>query len=195
MLDPIVGGASEESRNLRLAIAIAIDTEEFISIFANGRGIPAQGPIPPDIFGYKEGKEGIDNYVYEWDGRKPVRKSIEHAKRLLVQAGYPNGRSAKTGEPLVLYFDTVTSGAESKAEFDWLTKKFEALGIQDFFAKVQGSNNPYSMVNATFDALKKMQSPRQVAARRGKKVSDIIVNRETAKTAIAEQTAPVGEEE
>ncbi len=56
---------------------------------------------------------------------------------------------------------------------------FEALGIQDVVAKVQGSNNPYSMVNATFDALKHMQSPRQVAARRGKKVSDIIVNRET----------------
>jgi small subunit ribosomal protein S5 len=72
---------------------------------------------------------------------------------------------------------------------------FEALGIQDVVAKVQGSNNPYSMVNATFDALKKMQSPRQVAARRGKKVSDIIVNRETAKTATAEQGQPAGEEE
>jgi small subunit ribosomal protein S5 len=72
---------------------------------------------------------------------------------------------------------------------------FEALGIQDVVAKVQGSNNPYSMVNATFDALKKMQSPRQVAARRGKKVSDIIVNRETAKTATAEQGMPAGEEE
>lgn len=59
---------------------------------------------------------------------------------------------------------------------------FEALGIQDVVAKVQGSNNPYSMVNATFDALKNIQSPRQVAARRGKKVGDIIVNRETAKT-------------
>lgn len=56
---------------------------------------------------------------------------------------------------------------------------FEALGIQDVVAKVQGSNNPYSMVNATFDALKHIQSPRQVAARRGKKVGDIIVNRET----------------
>ena len=70
---------------------------------------------------------------------------------------------------------------------------FEALGIQDVVAKVQGSNNPYSMVNATFDALKRVQSPRQVAARRGKKVSDIIVNRETAK---AGEAAPAtGEEE
>lgn len=70
---------------------------------------------------------------------------------------------------------------------------FEALGIQDVVAKVQGSNNPYSMVNATFDALKRIQSPRQVAARRGKKVSDIIVNRETAKS--AEATVSAADEE
>lgn len=70
---------------------------------------------------------------------------------------------------------------------------FEALGIQDVVAKVQGSNNSYSMVNATFDALQRMQSPRQVAARRGKKVSDIIVNREAAKSS-AEQSTGADEE-
>lgn len=55
---------------------------------------------------------------------------------------------------------------------------FEALGIQDIVAKAIGSNNPFSMVNATFDALKNVESPRQVAARRGKKISDIIAGRE-----------------
>lgn len=55
---------------------------------------------------------------------------------------------------------------------------FEALGVQDVVAKAIGSSNPHSMVNATFDALKNLQSPRQVAARRTKKVSDIIANRE-----------------
>ncbi len=55
---------------------------------------------------------------------------------------------------------------------------FEALGIQDVVAKAVGSNNPYSMVNATFDALRNTESPRQVASRRGKKVSEIIANRE-----------------
>ena len=55
---------------------------------------------------------------------------------------------------------------------------FEALGIQDVVAKAIGSSNPYSMVNATFAALEKMQSPRQVAARRNKKVGDIIASRE-----------------
>lgn len=59
---------------------------------------------------------------------------------------------------------------------------FEALGIQDVVAKAIGSNNPHSMVNATFAALKHMQSPRQVAARRSKKVSDIVSTRTDTRT-------------
>lgn len=59
---------------------------------------------------------------------------------------------------------------------------FEALGIQDIVGKAIGSNNPHSMINATFDALKEVQSPRQVAARRGIKVSEIVANREAARS-------------
>lgn len=58
---------------------------------------------------------------------------------------------------------------------------FEALGIGDIVAKAVGSNNSYSMVNATFDALKNIQSPRDVAGRRNKKVSDIVSSREIQK--------------
>ena len=47
---------------------------------------------------------------------------------------------------------------------------FETLGVQDVVAKSIGSSNPYNMVRATFDALKGEDSPRSVAARRGKKV-------------------------
>jgi small subunit ribosomal protein S5 len=54
---------------------------------------------------------------------------------------------------------------------------FETLGVQDVVAKSLGSSNPYNMVRATFDALKHEQSPRMVAARRGKKVSDIVGRR------------------
>jgi small subunit ribosomal protein S5 len=54
---------------------------------------------------------------------------------------------------------------------------FETLGIQDIVAKSLGSSNPYNMVRATFDALRHEQSPRMVAARRGKKVSDIVSRR------------------
>lgn len=59
---------------------------------------------------------------------------------------------------------------------------FEALGIQDIVAKTIGSNNPYNMINATFEALSSMESPRQVANRRNKKVGDIVAARESAKS-------------
>lgn len=59
---------------------------------------------------------------------------------------------------------------------------FEALGIQDIVAKAIGSNNPYSMVNATFEALKNTQSPRHVATRRNKKISDVVSGREAARS-------------
>lgn len=51
---------------------------------------------------------------------------------------------------------------------------FEALGVQDVVAKCIGTSNPHNMVKATFDALKNMSSPRMVAARRGKKVNEIL---------------------
>ena len=53
----------------------------------------------------------------------------------------------------------------------------ETLGIQDVVAKSLGSSNPYNMVRATFDALKEQENPRAVAARRGKKVSEIVSRR------------------
>jgi ABC-type transport system substrate-binding protein len=129
-LDPVVGGGSERSRKLRQAIAIAMDFEEFISIFANGRGIAAQSPIPPGIFGYREGEVGINHYVYDWKNGAPNRKPIEAAKKLLAEAGYPDGLDAKTKQPLVIYLDTTSSGVGSKSRLDWLRKQFDKLNLQ-----------------------------------------------------------------
>jgi oligopeptide transport system substrate-binding protein len=130
MLDPVVGGYSERARKLRQAISIAIDYEEFISIFANGRGISAQGPIPPGIFGYHDGAAGINPYVYDWVDGRPRRKSIDVAKKLLAEAGYPDGRDQKTGKPLLLYLDLTASGPDDKARLDWVRKQFQKLDIQ-----------------------------------------------------------------
>ena len=130
MLDPVVGGYTEQAQKLRQAISIAIDYEEYISIFANGRGIAAQGPIPPGIFGYRDGQQGINPYVYEWQNKTAKRKSLEQAKRLLIEAGYPSGRNENTGEPLILYFDVPASGPDAKAHFDWLRKQFQKLDLQ-----------------------------------------------------------------
>ncbi len=129
-LDPVVGGASERARKLRQAVSIAIDMEEFVSIFANGRGVPAQGPLPPGIFGYREGKAGMNPMVYDWTEHGPKRKPAEAAKRLLAEAGYPNGREADTGNPLVLYLDVTGRGPDDKSRFDWYRKQLAKIDVQ-----------------------------------------------------------------
>ena len=130
MRDPVIGGYDERGRLLRRAISIAVDYEEFISIFANGRGVPAQGPIPPGIFGHREGEGGINRYVYDVSNGRPRRKSIEQARALLAQAGYPDGRDEKTGTPLVLHYEAVGAGPDDKARLNWMLKQFKKLGIQ-----------------------------------------------------------------
>ncbi|MBE0615295.1 MAG: ABC transporter substrate-binding protein [Burkholderiales bacterium] len=134
-LDPVVGGQGDaarqaRARKLRQAISIAIDNEEFISIFANGRGVPGQGPVPPGIFGYREGDDGYNPAVYEKTGGAWHRKSIAQAKKLLAEAGYPNGRDAGSGAPLVLYLDTTGGGPGGKARLDWYRKQFQKIDVQ-----------------------------------------------------------------
>jgi ABC-type transport system substrate-binding protein len=135
-LDPVVGGQGAtdaertRARKLRQAISIAVDWEEFVSIFANGRGIPGQGPIPPGIFGYRDGREGMNPLVYTWENGRPRRKGVEAAQALLAEAGYPNGRDAASGQPLVLYLDTTDRGPGDKPRFDWLRRQFAKINVQ-----------------------------------------------------------------
>ena len=130
MKDPVVGGASARARKLRQAISIAVDMEEYLSIFANGRGVVAHGPIPPGIFGRREGAEGINPVTHVWRQGRAERRSLEEARALLREAGYPDGRDARSGAPLVLYFDTTARGPGDKARFDWWRQQFARLGIQ-----------------------------------------------------------------
>jgi oligopeptide transport system substrate-binding protein len=131
MLDPIVGGRSERARKLRRAISIAIDYEENIAIFLNGRGQAAQGPIPPGIFGHRSGALGINPYVYVWNGHAPKRRCIAEAKKLMREAGYSRGIDPKTGKPLILYYDLASiSGPDDKAQLDWMRKQFARIGIE-----------------------------------------------------------------
>ncbi|MEO1889178.1 MAG: ABC transporter substrate-binding protein [Cycloclasticus sp.] len=129
MLDKVLGGYTEKVKKLRQAISIAVDYEEYISIFQNGRGVPAQSIIPPGIFGHVAGDKGINQAVYTVQNGIQ-RRSVDEAKSLLAEAGYGNGIDPSTAKPLVLYFDTMDSGPDSKARLNWLRKQFNKLNIQ-----------------------------------------------------------------
>lgn len=135
MLDPVLGNgaatpeARERARKLRHAMAIAINIEEYLAIIKNGLGMPMQGPVPPGIAGYRQGEAGINPYSYTWDDEGHAkRRSIEEARALLAEAGYPNGRDAQTGEPLLIYFDGYDSFDRTRLEL--LVKQLKRIDIQ-----------------------------------------------------------------
>ena len=130
MNDDVVGGYGEEKRRLRQALSIAVDIEEYIQIFTNGRGQPAHDPIPPGIFGHGSGSGQMNPFVYRKDEAtgEPLRRTIDEARALLAEAGYEGGKDA-SGEPLVLYFDTYWTGPGAKARTDWLRKQFARLEV------------------------------------------------------------------
>jgi len=137
-LDPVVGkGDTPErqlrNRKLRQALSIAIDWEEgYGQIFRNKGGEVAQGPVPPGVFGSREGTlQGVNPVTHRVVNGKIVRRSIEEARQLIAEAGYPNGRDATTGQPLVLNYDYQrTPTPEIKSELDWMVKQFAKLGVQ-----------------------------------------------------------------
>ena len=133
--DPVVGqGDTPEqrirNRKLRQALSIAFNWEEFVAIFQNDQAQVAYGPIPPGILGYESGEAGINRVVYDVKDGKPQRKSLDEARRLLAEAGYPNGRHEKTGEPLVLHFDSASGAGGSSPTLDWMRRQFANIGVQ-----------------------------------------------------------------
>ncbi|MFA5193429.1 MAG: 30S ribosomal protein S5 [Verrucomicrobiia bacterium] len=111
-----------------------------------------------------------------------IRKATEQAKRNMVRIPLREGRTlhhnltGHYGAGLVVLRPApsgtgIIAGGPMRAVF-------EALGIQDVVAKSVGTSNPHNMVKATFAALMGMASPRMVAARRGRRVTDILGRRE-----------------
>ncbi len=129
MRDPVVGGYTEDKRKLRQALQIAFNMEEYLAIFAKGNGVSAQTLIPPGIPGHLEGEAGINPYVYDWVDGEARRKPIEYARQLMTEAGYPNGRDARTGEPLKIFLD-VQSQAIGTTSMNWMKRTFAPLGVQ-----------------------------------------------------------------
>tara|TARA_B100001971_G_scaffold178952_1_gene174154 strand:- start:280 stop:909 length:630 start_codon:yes stop_codon:yes gene_type:complete len=113
-----------------------------------------------------------------------IRKATEAAKRKLIRVPLREGRTLHhdvqsrfgAGKVIVRAAPAGTgiiAGGPMRAVF-------ESLGVQDVVAKSNGSQNPYNMIKATFEALQNLASPRAIAAKRGKKVSDIIGRRDGA---------------
>lgn len=118
-----------------------------------------------------------------------IRKATEQAKRKMIRVPLKEGRTLHhdmqgrhgAGKVIMRTAPTGTgiiAGGPMRAVF-------EMLGVQDVVAKSTGSPNPYNMIHATLNALTKGQSPRMVAARRGKKVADILPKRDEAPAAEA----------
>ena len=118
-----------------------------------------------------------------------VRKATEQAKRNMIRVPLKDGRTlhhdieGRHGAGRVVMRTSVAgtgiiAGGPMRAVF-------EMLGLQDVVAKSLGSQNPYNMIRATIDGLKKQASPRQIAQRRGKKVADILRKDDAAATAEA----------
>jgi len=100
--------------------------------------------------------------------RVPLRegRTLHHDTRGHFGAGRVIMRAAPPGTGII-------AGGPMRAVF-------EALGVQDVVAKSVGTQNPHNMIKATLEGLGRCRSPRQVAQRRGKKVSDIVSRREGA---------------
>ena len=134
-LDPVVGQGDtpeqqEKNRKLRQALSIAFNWEEYIAIFQQGQAQPSFGPVPPGILGYQAAPQGINRVVYDVVDGEPKRKSLDYARQLMAEAGYPNGRDEKTGQPLVLYFDSAAGANASNPALDWMRRQVSHLGAQ-----------------------------------------------------------------
>lgn len=137
MLDPLLGGGDTaegkaRARKLRQAIVMAIDWDEYSKIFPKKGGVTAMSPLPPGIPGSRDGTpEGLNPITHRLVDGKPVQRPIADARKLMDEAGYPNGRDAKTGRPLVINYDVYYPATpERKPEIDWMVRQFAKLDIQ-----------------------------------------------------------------
>ena len=132
MDDPVVG----KNKNLRQAISSAFDEDLANSIFHNNIYLNAQQLLPPGVFGHRS------------DFRNPYKQhDVALARQLIAEAGYPEGRDAKTGKQLELSLDATVDDPESRQHAEFYRSQFETLGI-----KVKIVENLWSRQQEKFDS-------------------------------------------
>ena len=116
-----------------------------------------------------------------------IRKATERAKRGMIRVPMKEGRTLHhdiIGEfgagRVILRAAPAGTGIIAGGP---MRAVFETLGMGDVVAKCTGTTNPHNMVKATFAALQRTTSPRAVAARRGKKVTDLLGPKKDAEVA------------
>ena len=120
-----------------------------------------------------------------------IRKATDQAKREMVHVPLRDGRTLHHdvegnfgAGKVVLRSAPPGTGIIAGGP---MRTVFEAMGVKDVVTKSIGTANPHNMIKATFNALSNSSSPRSVAARRGKKVSDIVARRASAAAPVKEQ--------
>jgi small subunit ribosomal protein S5 len=135
------------------------------------------------VVGDKNGKVGFGkgNATEVTDAKN---KAFEAAKKAMIKISLKEGRtihhdiysrycSAKVYMRSAPLGTGVIAGGPMRAVF-------ECAGINDIVAKSVGTSNPYNMVGATFNALKNLSSPKIIAERRSKEISEIVKRRNLA---------------
>ena len=121
-----------------------------------------------------------------------IRKATEQAKRGMIRVPLREGRTLHHDVQGHYGAGRVVMRAASQGTGiiagGPMRAIFESLGVQDVVAKSIGTSNPHNMIKATFQGLSGSQSPRMVAQRRGKKVSDILGDRGGAALETTEQS-------
>ena len=133
------------------------------------------------IVGDNKGRVGIGTGKAK-EVPEAVRKATENAKTKMIRVHLKENRTlhhdvvGRFGAGKVILRSAspgtgIIAGGPMRA-------LFESLGIKDVVAKSTGTSNPHNMLKATFDAFKKSESPKSIASKRSKKVSEVISSKQ-----------------
>ena len=177
------GGGDREERDL---VEKLVGINRVAKVVKGGRRFGFAALV---VVGDAKGRVGVGSGKAR-EVPEAIRKATDQAKRTMIRVPLREGRTLHhdvhghfgAGRVVLRAAPTGTgiiAGGPMRAIF-------EALGVQDVVTKSIGTSNPHNMIKATFDALAQVVSPRAVAARRGRRVSDILGRRDAAGTEVKE---------